>query len=60
MHREAHTTRDVARDMLAARMPLLFPTHQIGGNAQLFTISSLPFLVDQIDVLEEELKRVHV
>src|SRR5882724_9986288 len=60
MHRETNPAHNIARGILATGMPLLFPTHQVGGNAQLLTIGALPFLVHQIDALEKELKGVHV
>src|SRR6058998_3769287 len=52
----AHHT---ARFVLAARMPLLFPAHQVGSNGQFFAINILARLSD-IEILAEELDRVHV
>src|SRR5437667_176603 len=52
----AHHT---ARFVLAARMPLLFPAHQVGSNGQFFAINILARLGD-VEILAEELDRVHV
>src|SRR2546426_9298669 len=52
----AHHT---ARFVLAARMPLLFPAHQVGSNGQFFVINILARLGD-VEILAEELDRVHV
>src|SRR2546428_6789418 len=52
----AHHT---ARFVLAARMPLLFPAHQVGSNGQFFPINILARLGD-VEILAEELDRVHV
>src|SRR5207247_6054999 len=48
-----------ARVVLAARMPLLFPAHQVGSNRQFFAINILARLGD-VEILAEELDRVHV
>src|SRR6184192_2213179 len=52
----AHHT---ARFVLPARMPLLFPAHQVGSNGQFFAINILARLGD-VEILAEELDRVHV
>src|SRR5207247_6968623 len=52
----AHHT---ARFVLAARMPLLFPAHQVGSNGQFFPINILARLGD-VEILDEEIDRVHV
>src|SRR5207244_13440236 len=52
----AHHT---ARFVLAARMPLLFPAHQVGSDGQFFAINILARLGD-VEILAEELDRVHV
>src|SRR5437660_7654546 len=52
----AHRT---ARFVLPARMPLLFPAHQVGSDGQFFAINILARLGD-VEILAEELDRVHV
>src|SRR6266566_548678 len=52
----AHHT---ARFVLPARMPLLFPVHQVGRNGQFIAINILARLSD-IEILAEEFDGVHV
>src|SRR5437879_13139675 len=52
----AHHT---ARFVLPARMPLLFPAHQVGSDGQFFAINILARLGDVV-ISGEELDRVHV
>src|SRR5437667_6405192 len=52
----AHRT---AKFVLPARMPLLFPAHQVGSDGQFFAINILARLGD-VEILAEELDRVHV
>src|SRR5437899_11909880 len=52
----AHHT---ARFVLPARMPLLFPAHQVGSDRQFFAINILARLGD-VEILAEELDRADV
>src|SRR5437879_12203122 len=52
----AHRT---ARFVLPARMPLLFPAHQVGSDGQFFAIN-IPARLGDVEILAEELDRVHV
>src|SRR5437660_10969977 len=52
----AHHTATV---VLAARMPLLFPAHQVGSDRQFFTINILARLAD-VETLGAELDPAHL
>src|SRR5438445_10415756 len=51
----AHRT---ARFVLPARMPLLFPAHQVGSDGQFFAIN-IPAQLGDVQMLAEELGRAH-
>ena len=36
VHGESEAARNVAGNILAARLPFVFPAHQVGGNGKLF------------------------
>src|SRR5439155_19591355 len=52
-------TTDAAGFILSAWPPLLFPTHQLGGNAELFAEYLFPAARD-IEILEIQLQRIQI
>src|SRR4051794_2900827 len=57
--RQAESASDVAGNILSARAPLVFPSHQFGRNTKLLTIDILSRL-SQLDVLQKEIQGIHV
>src|SRR4029077_1247999 len=58
VNRKAYPARNTVRNVLPARMPFLFPAHQLRGDRKFVAIGLCLFR--EIDVLQEELVRIHV
>jgi len=50
----------VAGNILATRLPFVFPIHQVGSNGKFFAVDILSVFGRQLDVFEEEIDRIHV
>src|ERR1700693_3095455 len=59
MDGKSEAAGNVPGNILAAWLPFIFPTHQVGSNGKLFAVDTLAVLSRQLDVLKKEVDGIH-